>query len=77
MLLYLVSRPDIANSIRELSKLSDGANQAAFLDMHHLIKYIPDTRNLGLKLEPSGNEINPLYVLVTAAMLETQVAEEV
>ena len=36
MLLYLVkhSHPDIANAIRELSKVLDGANMATLKEMH-------------------------------------------
>ena len=36
MLLYLVkhSRPDIANSVRELSKVLDGATKEAFKELH-------------------------------------------
>ena len=36
MLLYLVkhSHPDIANAVRELSKVLDGANMAAYKEIH-------------------------------------------
>ena len=36
MLLYLIkhSRLDVANAVRVLHKMMDGANQAAFLEMH-------------------------------------------
>ena len=39
ILFYLVkhSRPDISNAVRELSQVLDGANKAAFLEMHLLI----------------------------------------
>jgi hypothetical protein len=59
MLLYLVkhSRPDIANAVRELSKVLDGANMAAYKEMHRVIKYVLDTRDLGLRIEPiQGSE---------------------
>ena len=61
MLLYLFqhSKPEVANAVWELLKVLDGAKQAAFLKMHHVIKYILDLRNLGLKLEPSRNEKEP------------------
>ena len=61
MLLYLVkhSRPDIANVARVLSKVMDGANRAAFLEMHHEIKYVLGTKNLGLKIEPKGDKDEP------------------
>ena len=54
MLLYLVkySRPDIANPVRELSKVLDGATPAAFKEMLRIIKYVIDTKDLALKIEP-------------------------
>ena len=54
MLLYLVkhSRPDIANAVRELSKVADIANQAHWKALMRLIKYVLDTRKFGLKLNP-------------------------
>ncbi len=41
MLQYLVkhSRPDIANAIRELPKVLDGANTAVCKEIHQVIKY--------------------------------------
>ena len=44
------SHPDIANVVRELSKVLDGANKAAFKEMHGIIKYVLDIRDLGLKI---------------------------
>ena len=54
MLLYLVkhSRPDIANVVRELSKMMDGATPAAFKELKRVIKFVLDTRTFGLKIEP-------------------------
>ena len=54
MLLYLVkhSRPDIANATRELSKSMDGATEVGFQELLRVIKYVLDTENYGLKLEP-------------------------
>jgi hypothetical protein len=54
MLLYLVkhSRPDIANVVRELSKCMDGATPAANKELKRVIKFVLDTRNFGLKIEP-------------------------
>ena len=37
-------------------KFMYGVNQEAFLNMHHLINYVLNMRNLELKLEPSRNE---------------------
>jgi len=58
MLLYLVkhSRPDIANAVRELSKMMDYATPAAEKEMHRVTKYVLDTRHLGLKVEPKFND---------------------
>ena len=60
MLLYLVkhSRPDIANVVRELSKVMDGATPAAIKEMKRVIKFVLDTRHYGLKIEPVVNGIN-------------------
>ncbi len=54
ILLYLVkhSRPDIANPVRELSKVLDGAKPDAFKEMLCVIKYVLDTRHMGLRMEP-------------------------
>ena len=54
MLLWLVkhSRPDIANSVRELSKVLDGPTKAAQKEMLRGIKYVLDTKDRGLKLLP-------------------------
>ena len=51
-LLYLVkhTRPDIANSVRELSKAMDGPNPAAYKELLHTIKYVLDTKDLALKM---------------------------
>ena len=61
MLLYLVkhSCPDLANMTRELSKTNNGVNLAAFKESLHVIKYILDTKNLGLKIEPTVNSNKP------------------
>ena len=47
MLLYLVkhSRPDIANCVRELSKVLDGTTDCACNEMLRIIKYVLDTKN--------------------------------
>jgi len=54
MLLFLVkhSRPDIANAVRELSKVMDGATQASMKELLRVIKFVLDTREYGLKIEP-------------------------
>jgi hypothetical protein len=59
MLLYLVkhSRPDISNSVRELTKVLDGATQAHWKAMVRVIKYVLDTKNHALKLQPREGEL--------------------
>jgi hypothetical protein len=58
MLLYLIkhSRPDLANAIRELTKVLDGATQAHYKAMLRVIKYVIDTEHYGLRIEPHGNQ---------------------
>ena len=53
MLLHLDkhANPNIAHATLELSQASDRASKALFLKMHHVIKYVLDTKNLGLKIE--------------------------
>ncbi len=54
MLLYLVkhSRPDILNAVRELTKCMDKASPEAFKEMLRVVKFVLDTRTMGLRLEP-------------------------
>ena len=55
MLLYLVkhSRPNIANATRELSKLMDKPTPAAMKELKRVIKFVIDTKDYGLKIEPN------------------------
>ena len=46
------SRPDIANPVRELSKCMDAANEGAFKEMCRVVKFVLDTKEYGLKLQP-------------------------
>ena len=61
-LLYLVkhTRPDIANAVRELSRMLNCITPLAIGELRRVIKYILDTRELGLKCEPlrMGNNNN-------------------
>ena len=54
MLLYCIkhSRPDIANAVRELSKCLSRPNETAFKEMLRVIKYVHDTPDIGLRMEP-------------------------
>ena len=54
MLLWIMkcTRPDISNAVRELTKVMDGATEEAMKEMFRVIKFVLDTRNIGLKIEP-------------------------
>jgi hypothetical protein len=54
MLMYCIkhSRPDIANAVRELTKVLGKATPAAYKEMLRVAKFISDTRNMGLKVDP-------------------------
>jgi hypothetical protein len=60
MLLYLVkhSRFDIANSVRELSKVADGATIAHWKLLLRCVKYVITTEYLALKLKPNTKNSN-------------------
>ena len=65
MLLYLVkhSQPNLANATRELFKVNNRANPAAYKELLHVIKYIVETKNLGLKIKPTGNSNEPWEII--------------
>ncbi|KAL7535063.1 hypothetical protein ACHAXR_008476, partial [Thalassiosira sp. AJA248-18] len=48
-------RPDIANCVRELSKVLDGPTMGSYKELLRIIKYVLDTRNYGLKIWPTRN----------------------
>ena len=56
-------RPDLTNSTRELSKANDGSNPVAYEELLHMIKYIIDIKNLGLKIKPTGNSDEPWEIV--------------
>jgi hypothetical protein len=58
MLLYLVkhSRPDLSNSVRELSKVNDGATPAHWKALMRAIKFTLDTETYALRLKPKKSE---------------------
>jgi hypothetical protein len=55
VLLYLIkhSRLDIMNAVRELTKVLGKFTQAAYKKMLRCIKFVLDTKDLGLKVKPS------------------------
>ena len=59
MLLYLVkfSRPDISNSVRELSKVMDRSTEAHYRTLLRVLKYVLLTEDLGLRYD-SGILVN-------------------
>ena len=65
MLLYLVkySCPDLANATRELSKANDSVNPVAYRELLYVIKYVIDTKNLWLKIKPTGNFDKPWEIV--------------
>ena len=50
---------NLANTTRELSKSNNGANPATFMEYLCLIKYVMDTKNLCIKIKPTGNSNEP------------------
>ncbi|KAG7337993.1 gag-polypeptide of LTR copia-type [Nitzschia inconspicua] len=58
MLSYLVkhSRPDLSNSVRELSKVMDGATDEHVAILHRVIKFVIDTKNRGVLIKPDKNQ---------------------
>jgi hypothetical protein len=63
MLLYLVkySRPDIANGVRELSKVMDGATPAHYKCLLRMIHFVIVTRNNCLVLQGNSSEETPKW----------------
>ena len=54
-LLYLLrhSQPELSNPIRAFSKAMGGANDSALNEMYKVIKWVLNTENLGLNMEPN------------------------
>ena len=53
------SRLDIANVTREWQKANSDPNPAAFKEFPCVIKYVLNTKNVGLKLQSNGNANKP------------------
>jgi hypothetical protein len=60
MLLHLIksSRPDLANVFRELSKFMNDASIEAYMEMIREIRFVLETRETCLKLEPNLDDEN-------------------
>ena len=56
MLLYLVKRSqqDIADCMRELSKVLDGPTELSYREMLRCVMYVLDSKDLGLRLKLNG-----------------------
>ena len=74
MLLYLVkhSCPNLANATRKLTKVNDDANPAVYKEVLYVIKYVLDTKNLGLKIKPMGNSNEPWEIICFGSSLFKQ-----
>ena len=44
------SRPDITNTVRELSKSMDGASMAHVTEMYRVINFVLEMKTLGLRI---------------------------
>ena len=57
MLLYQVKHlcPNLANETKKLSKANNGTNPVAYKELLHVIRYVINMKNFGLKIEPTGN----------------------
>ena len=66
MLLYLVkhSSPDIANPVRELSKVMDNPSKAAMKELKGVVKFLLDTRDYGLRIEPESVKLDKWELVV-------------
>ena len=49
MFLIKYSRPDISNSVRELSKVNDGATEGQYRELLRVMKNVKDTSSYGFK----------------------------
>ena len=63
MFLVKCSRLDIANVTRELSKVNYVENTETYKELLCIIRYILNTKNYGLKLEPTNNANNPWEIV--------------
>ena len=66
MLLYLVkfSRPEISNAVREASKANVGPTKANMKSLYRLIKFVVDTKNYGLVMEPNQPTENNMWEIM-------------
>ncbi len=53
----------MANPLRELSKALDRASQATFKELQRVIKFVLDTADYGLKIEPTSKPIGEAWTM--------------
>jgi len=63
MLLFLLKhlRPCLSNPVCELAKSLDKANNASFKELLRIIKFVLDTCDFGLKIEPKNVNMSELW----------------
>jgi hypothetical protein len=78
MLLFLVkhSHFDIANSVRELSKLADGVTTDHWKKLLHNIKFVVSSEYLALKMKPDTDESFLIWMELLTVNLEQMKKQE-
>jgi hypothetical protein len=76
MLLYLTkySRLDFCNAVRELEKCIDRATKGTYLEMLREVKFVIDTKNFCLRIQPEFKGENGFYDIDWAGDSETRVS---
>ena len=72
MLQYLVKHLR-HNITQKRSNVNDAENPSAFCELLHLIRYVLNTKNLGLKLKPLGMQANPGILCVSAIVITLEI----
>jgi hypothetical protein len=71
------TRPDLCNPVCELSKCMDRTNPAAFKEMLHVIKYLLQTKDYGLKIAPKNTSENKNIIWKLKLYLDSDWASDV
>jgi len=66
MLLYLLkySRPCLVNPLCKLSKALDGVSEVTFKELKHVIKFVLDTADYGLKIKPIEKPVGEAWTMM-------------
>ena len=59
-----ISRPDIQNSVRELSKCMSRASYLAYKELKRVLRFVLDTKNLGLRFAPVYTDLKKWRIVV-------------